>query len=303
VVEQRILRGTTPTLVSYPRLRPDRLAQAQPTGTPRVKLAMPAVEATAFANAVADTLSATVTASAAEGESELAITSSTIVAGRQYLVGFDGRTLVVEARSGGTGQTTMRLAQPLPYDVPDDATVTGFAVSIALTAEQTEQVGEASALWEAVVDGGTLRWSSLFRVVSRMPTALLTPAELVRAYPSIRSLKPAAETTWDEVITAAWEHQVVPLLEAKGAFEEDVVSDATLVPLHALACLVHLAAFNFTLDQQMRDSLATAWSEKVSTTFARKSYAEAIQAGEDDAAPQPRQPGNEPNRARMRLTR
>lgn len=298
--EQRILRGTTQTLVSYPRLNPQRLAQAQPTGTPRAFLRAPGGTDAAFGNVTADTLSTTVTASAAAGERELSIASATIVAGRLYLVAFGGDTVVVEARKGGSAQTTLYVAQPLPCDIPDDATVKGFAVSRALTTTETGEIGEGSITWEAVVDGVTLRWSQLFRVVERVPTMLLTYSELVRARPAILSHKPAQEMTWDEVIVAAWEHRIVPLLEAKGAFDEDVVSDNALVPLHALACFCHLVDDAQHIDSTFKADLRSRWEEMVSTTFARKSWSEAPQTEE---APPVREVGMEPNRGRMRLTR
>jgi len=299
VAEQRILKGTTPTLVSYPRVRPDRLAQGQPTSV-SVRVSAPAATDAAFVSATFDSLSTTVTTAAEEGDDSLAIASANIDEGRRYLVSAPGRNLIVEARVGGAGSTTLYLTSPLPCDVPDDATVKGFAVSFQLSSAQTAQVGEAAVLWRATVDGATLQWSQLFRIVSRLPTALLTYSELVQAYPSVVGLLPADVVGRDVTISAAWNHKVVPLLEAKGAFAEDVVSDEALVPLHALAVLWHLVEFSQTVTDQFRESVKASWNEAISTTFARVSWSEADQTEEP---PAPRVPDEEPVRGRMRLSR
>lgn len=300
MAEQRILKGSAPTLVSYPRLRPNQLAQAQPTGTPTVKVATPGSPSPTAQNATIDSVSTSVTAAAAAGSKEIAVGSATFTRGRRYLVTFDGNTIVVESRNGGGATTTLRLVDPLPCDVPDDALVEGFAVTRTLTTTETSLVGEGSALWAAQIDGQNVQWSSLFRIVSRMPTALLTEGELLRAFPVIASMMPAGEISLDNVIGAAWEHRVVPVLEAKGAFDEDVTSDVALVPLHALACMRHLYDFDSRVTADFRADLRAAWEESIATTFARLSYAERPQ---DQDPLVPRSPGAEPDRSTQRLRR
>jgi hypothetical protein len=298
MLEQRVLKGSTPTLLSYPRLRPNQLAQAQPTGTPTVKVTTQATPSPTAANATIDSVSTSVTAAAAAGSKEIAVGSATFTRGRRYLITFDGNTIVVESRNGGGATTTLRLVDALPCDVPDDALVEGFAVSRTLSTTETSLVGEGAALWTAQVDGQNLQWSSLFRIVSRMPTALLTEGELLRAFPVIASMMPAGDLSLENVIGAAWEHRIVPVLEAKGAFEEDVTSDAALVPLHALACMRHLYDFDSRVTADFRADLRAAWEESIATTFARATYAERPQ---DQDPLTPRDRGAETERGRMRL--
>lgn len=71
--ERRLLLGTTPTLVGYPRLRPDRLIEATPTGTPRAKVRTPATPDPAWENASIDTLTANVSTAAAVGDTEILV--------------------------------------------------------------------------------------------------------------------------------------------------------------------------------------------------------------------------------------
>lgn len=297
MLEQRVLRATTPTIVTYPRLRPSQVAQAKPTGSPTVFVATPASSSPVSTAAVIDAVSTTVTAAAFAGARELAVLSATFVRGRRYLISFDGNVIVVESRSSGAS-TVLRLVDALPCDVPDDAVVEGFALSRTLTATETADVGEASALWAATVEGVACQWSSLFRVVTRMPTALLTEGDLVRAYPVIKSMMPAGEISLDNVISAAWDNLVIPLCEAKGVFEEDVVADVTLVPLHALACMRLLYDYDSRVTDTFRADLKTAWSESIATTFARVSYAERNQ---EESPLTPRTPGAEVERGRMRM--
>jgi hypothetical protein len=298
MLEHRILKDTTPTILSYPRLRPNQLAQAKPTGSPTVFVTTPASSSPVSTPATIDAVSTTVTAPSLAGERELAVVSATFIRGRRYLVTFEGNTIVVEARSGGTG-TTLRLVDALPCDVPDDAVVEGFAVTRALTLTETRDVGEAAALWSATIEGVVSQWSSLYRIVSRMPTALLTEGDLVRAYPVIKSMMPAGDLSLDTVIGAAWDTHVIPLLEAKKVFDEDVISDVTLVPLHALACMRLLYDFDARVSDTFRADIKAAWDESIATTFARVTYAERMQDDEDPITP--RRPGAEAERGRMRM--
>lgn len=295
-MEQRVLKGSTTTLVSYPRLRPQDLLTA-PATSAQVKVWGPGGPVPAFGAAVVDALATTVTADAAAGDAEIAVASATFERGRSYLLrAANGDAVVVESRTGGTS-TTLHLAQPLNVDIEAGSAVVGFAVTRALTAIETTYVGQASALWQATVDGVAVEWSQYFRVVSRIPRALLTPTLLTKAYPSLLSMAQPTDVDLEETIAAAWEHQVVPLCEAKGVFDEDIISDESLIPLHALACCKQLFDFDPRIDAAFVDRLGKKWEESIDTTFARISYAERAQ----DEAPTPREPIVDEGRGRLRL--
>jgi hypothetical protein len=296
-MEQRVLKGSTTTIVSYPRLRPSDVVVGVPSNA-KVRVWGPSVPAPeAFTTALVDTVNTTVTAEAREGDTEVAIVAATLVRGRQYLLtAASGALLVVESRTGGN-TTTLALAQPLPVDVDVGASLRGFAVTRALTALETANVGQASALWQATVDGSSVEWSQCFRVVRRIPTALLTPTRLTQAYPILLSMAPPTGLDLEAAIAAAWEHQMVGLLEAKGVFDENVLSDETIVPLHALACCRQLFDFDPRADAAFVARLEKKWDAEVATTFARVGYAEREQT-ED---PLPRVPAVDEGRGRMRL--
>lgn len=71
--ERLVQKGSSTTLVGYPRLRGGELVQAQPTGTPRVKVRTPAQPDPAFANCELDDISIGVAADAAAGDTELTV--------------------------------------------------------------------------------------------------------------------------------------------------------------------------------------------------------------------------------------
>jgi hypothetical protein len=298
-MEQRVQKNSTTTIVTYPRLRPGLLLQAAAAGSPspQVKVWTASTSPSAYGEATRDTLSSSVTASTPAGSTSVSVASATWVYGRRYILAQPGQEpIVVESRTGGTAES-LDLAQPLPFAVDDTASITGFALTRALTADETSQVGPGSALWQATVDGIKVEWSQLFRVVTRITTALLTPSDLTKAYSSLLAMTPPTDTSLEEAIAAAWEHRVVPLLEAKQVFDEDIISDETIVPLHALAVVRHLYAYDPRVEATFIDRLKDDWEEMVSTTFARITFAERPQ----DVAPTPLVPMAEAPRGRMRL--
>lgn len=298
-MEQRIVVGTTQSVVGYPRLAAGGLRQGVPSSvTCKVwtPASSPAAGVAGFVSADADTFSETVTASAPAGATELAITSGAVIQGRQYLLEDDGHVQVVEARDGGTVEV-LRLTQPLTRAVGVGATVKGFAVTKALTTTQTAQPGGGSVLWKATVDGEVVQWTDNFRVVNRLPVMTLTPAKLTRAYASLLSATPPTDPSLEHAILGAWETEVVPLLEAKWAMVEDVTSPEALEALHMAAVMLALYLYDPRIDDLFKDRLVKKWEERVALTFRRVTWAERPQ----DADPTPLSPGAEPNRARVRL--
>jgi hypothetical protein len=270
-MESRVLLGTTPTLAGYPRLRPSVVVQGVPSAASCEVRTPGAVSPTAPCQV--DTLQAEVLATALAHEPQLVTEDAPWVLGRRYLVSYpDGRpTSTIEAAVGGTSGR-LHLSRGLREEVPVGSVVRGFACLRTLTTTETASPGEASILWTATVDGATYQWAQLFRVVRRIPTALLTADRLARLYPQVVQM----ETPGDDpemVVTSAWDALMMPLLEAHGLFDDEAISDEALVPLHALACMLMLHDFDFRLDQTARDHLRRRWDSQVSQTFGRKGMA------------------------------
>lgn len=298
MAEQRILRASTQTLVSYPRLHPADMLLGQPSSV-TVNLQTPAQQSTTYAAAVADSISTTTQGAHAEGVDHITLASSVaLVAGRRYLVALaDGRFIDVEALAGGT-TNTLYTAEPLPCAIANGSAVKGFAVSVDLTAAQTDQVGDALALWRATVSGSTYEWSQSFRIVNKVTAPKLTPTMLTHAYPLMASLRDTNDIDYEATIDAAWDHRVVPLLAARKILDEDVIADEALVPLHALACVLQLVEPDPRFSADFVGRLREQMDKVIETTFARVDF-----AVRDQTDLTPRSTGGEPRWGLMRATR
>ena len=297
-MEQKILRASTQTLIGYPRLAPQRLLLAQPTSA-TVKLLMPAVQGTTYDAATVDTLSTTTQGAHSEGQDHVTLSASVaLVAGRRYLIEpGGGRFLDVQALQGGT-TNQLWTAEPLPCDVPNGSAVRGWAVSIALTAAQTNQVGDALGLFRAIISGTTYEWSESFRVVNRITSPRLTPTMLTHAYPILSSLRDTNDLDYEETIQATWEHRIVPALAAKGILDENVISDEALVPWHAAACVLHLVEPDPRFPSDFVERMRASCEAQQTTTLARVDF--AVRAQDEATA---RNTGNERQFDGMRIVR
>lgn len=298
MAEQRILRASTQTLISYPRLHPAAVVLGQPSSA-TVLLQTPAVQETTYSAAVADSLSTTTQGAHQEGDDHITLAGSVaLVAGRRYLIALaNGRNIEVEALEGGT-TNTLYTAEPLPCDIANGSAVKGFAVTKALSAAQTDQVGDALALWRATVNGTVYEWSESFRIVNKITSPRLTPTRLTHAYPLMSSMRDTNDIDYEAIIDAAWDHRVVPLLAARKILDEDVISDEALVPLHALACMLHIVEPNPRFPTDYVDRLRQQFDKVVETTFARVDF-----AVRDQTDLTPRSTGAEPRWGVMRAVR
>ena len=298
MAEQRILRASTQTLVAYPRLHPDNVLLGQPSAA-TVKLQTPAVQETTYSAAVADALSTTTQGAHQEGDDHVTLASSVaLVAGRRYLIELaSGRYIEVQAIEGGT-QSTLWTAEPLPCDIGTNRPVRGFAVTKQLTTAQTDQPGDALALFRATVNGGTYEWSESFRIVNKITSPRLTPTRLTHAYPIMSSLRDTNDIDYEAVIDAAWDHRIVPLLAARKILDEDVISDEALVPLHALACVLHIVETDPRFSSDYIARLREQYDKTMDTTFSRVDF-----TVRDQTDLTPRSTGAEPRWGVMRATR
>lgn len=296
-MENLIVKSQNATVTSYPRVGNGTLAQGVPSAVTARVWTPVFTPTTSGVAATVDATSETVTAEADEGVKEIATTSGTYVKDRLYLLGNAGVTQVVQSRQSAT-DTVLRLAHPLLKAVDVGSTIQGFEVSTTLSSAQTAQAGPVSIQWQATVGGVVLSWAQALRIVRFMPRIALMPHEIAKYYPSFLSYMPPTDVTLEDTLVVAWEHRIVPLLEAKGAFVEDVVSDDALKPLHALAVLMHLTIYDQRVSDQLKADMRLEWASLSDSTFRRSSYFERDQQGD----PTPLVIGAEPNtRSRMRL--
>lgn len=261
---ERIIKDSTETLSSYPPI----LAQA--TGTPTVRIGTPAVSMPdAGSNATVDSFSTTLSAGADAGDTEMTIASATTVRGRGYLVTpANGEVFAVTAAKSATG-TTMYLEEPLPVAVPVNATVSGWRISIALTADQTAELGAAIAEWTAVLGGVTEVWAAPFRIVERAGDYTLNGDTLTRSSPYARHRKLDNDSNYSEAIDAAWRLFIRPALLGQKIRPEMILSQQELEPAHIAAVEHYLAQAledDATKREEMKralaDALATLWQSR-----------------------------------------
>lgn len=306
MAEQKVLLGSTQTLVSYPRLSPGGAPLMAQAASVTVRIATPAVSMTAAAyeSATVDTLSTTLAASYGEGATEITLgAAQALVRGRRYLILPAASTppLVVE-HAGATATTTALVcAEPLPEGVASGDSFKGFAVSHALTAAETAVPGNALALWRASVDSVTYEWSQSFRVARRVPVVPITPSQLTQAYPVMHTLRAGTDATFEEVIQFAWQYRVLRALEAKGVLEENIVSTEVLEPLVSVACVYHLAVQDPTVSPDFVARMQADYERALDAALASRNWYEDEQSETPDPRPNTESPT--PNRGALRLTR
>ena len=283
---QKFLRDTTPTLVSYPRVSTSgQFLRRVPTSA-TVMVKSPANALDTYAAASVDSVATTLSSAASEGANTLVVASASgLTPRRRYLVAITGEEhLDVEIRRNNS--TTVYLAEPLVRAAASSAAFAGWACTVALTADQTEEIGYGSARFKAVIDSVTYEWDEQFRVVHRLLFSTLTPTRLTQAFPVILSLRPKKDHDFEETIRLAWEHEVLPWLELGGYEEEHVQSVEALEPLHALACVLMLARPNPGFPRETLESLERMWIQRSNDTKARATWYAAPPMEEPSPTPE-----------------
>lgn len=215
-------------------------------------------------------------------------TPPTFTRGRRYLVGDDDVLDVQHA--GADGASVLKLAESLLEDVAAGAAVLGWACSKALTAAQTDLVGNAFAIFTATfADGTTATWGDSFRIVRRLPGVSLTPTDLTQKWPAVRTMRTRADPSLEETIQAAWDDDIEDLLEKQGVDAEDVLADAGLQSVWALACLRRLVLTAPNVSDRVRDDVEKRWLQKSADLLGRKDWYDAPQ-DETPAARPPEPP-------------
>lgn len=287
----RVLLGSTETITTYPRLAADGVLTSHLASSATARRVGPGAsdDVSTYVAATVDSLSATTQGAHKEGDDHLTVSvAQNWVAGRRYLVtdATAGREIVVVATKSGSS-TDLWIAEPLVSDIGNNSTVRGIAVTVALTAAQTASPGAGYVLFRATVDGVVREWDEPFRVVRRITSIALTPTELTQAYPVVRKLASATDTTLEEAINASWRHVIVPSLAARGILDEDILTDDVVAPMHASATVLHLARQWPQASSEFVSRLEAAYEATKQTTWDRIDLATAPQDAVTPEVPTP----------------
>lgn len=290
----RVLLGSAETISTYPRLAADGVLTSHLATSATARRIGPGAkdDVGSYVAATVDPLSTTTQGAHQEGDDSITVQSAqTWVAGRRYLItdATAGREIVVVASRSGTS-TELWLAEPLISDIGNSSTVRGIVVTVALTVAQTATPGAGYVLFRATIDGVVREWEEPFRVVRRITSIALTPTHLTQAYPVVRKLASATDTTLEEAINAAWHHLVTPALAARGVLDEDIMTDDVVEPFHAAATVLHLARQWPQASSEFIQRLESAYEQIKQTTWDRIDF---LTAPQDVATPDPPMPGTQ----------
>jgi hypothetical protein len=236
-----VLRNTAPVVVSYPRVDIGTIPLLPPT-SPTFRMSSAAVawpdETATPSTGAVDTANVILTSAALVGVRELYCTPTTLTAGRQYLLTDTDGTIVVEVVAKDASRAF--LAAPLPRGVSDSARLVGWAITATLTTAQTRDVGPALVQFSCNVGGVAVSWTEALRVARRVAIVPLTATQLVVAYPEVKQLHARQDETLEQLITSAWEHELMPRVLRRGTWPEDILNADALRPLLAMACMVRV---------------------------------------------------------------
>jgi hypothetical protein len=287
----RVLLGSTETITTYPRLAADGVLMSHLASSATARRIAPggSDDVGTYVAATVDSLSTTTQGAHQEGSDHFTVSvAQNWIAGRRYLItdAVHGREIVVVATKSGSS-TELWIAEPLVSDIGNNSTVRGIAVTVALTATQTASPGAGYVLFRATVDGVVREWDEPFRVVRRITSIALTPTELTQAYPVVRKLASATDTTLEEAINASWRHVIVPSLAARGILDEDILTDDVVAPMHASATVLHLARQWPQASSEFVSRLEAAYEQTKQTTWDRIDLATAPQDAVTPDVPTP----------------
>lgn len=299
----RVLVGSTATILSYPRLVADGIITTGVPSSATARRVAPQYpdDVNSYQAATVDSLSTTTQGTTQEGADSIALAGSvSLVEGRRYLIvdATHGKRVVVQSSRTGSS-STLWLQEPLPTSIANGSTVSGIAVTVALTSAQTDEPGAGYVLFRATVDGVVREWDEPFRIVRRITSIALTPTELTQSYPVVRQIASSSDLTLEEAIQASWRMVIVPSLAARGMLDEDVLTDDVLVPMHAAATVVHLARQWPAAPSEFVSRLEASYEQIKQTTYDR---IDLITRSQDEVTPDVPTPGSQGPRF-MRISR
>ncbi len=243
-----VVEDQTETLVSYPPVIGQASAANVRIGTPAVSMPDEGSEDAA----TIDTVDTTISAAANAGDKSITVASASgITEGYQYYLDTDFGPLVVEVEE--IESTTIHMTNPLPTAVESGTAFKGYAISHALTAAETADVGQSLAQWDATIGGVLYRWDQHFLVVNDNINYTLNGTRLVDLQPIVRELRPAHDETFEDSIAAAWGTYLVPDFAEKGIRIERINSWEPLEALHSTAVVAHLLSQATNANPDFRD--------------------------------------------------
>jgi hypothetical protein len=266
-----ILRGQSATVVSYPRLQTTGPLPLSAPTAPEYRFTTAATawvdELLTWSTGTVDATTETVAASADEGADYIDLADTTdVVVGRRYLLVDTDDTQVVSVKSKTA--TRVFLGEPLRRDVSPVAVLTGWAITASLTSANTDLVGPAVVQFRCVIGGLTVSWTEAVRVARRLAVVPLTPDELVRVYPEIKSLHARQDETLEDLILSAWDHVLMPRVMRQSYYPEDVVNADVLRPALAMACLLHVVRQSRAVEAAYVDRIMTDFDRLLDNTTA-----------------------------------
>lgn len=256
--EVKILKDTEPTIRSYPRTTGggdepfyygnSRDFVRNPRGdidSCEVRVTTPGEQAEldTWTAATYDSTQGEIEQTIYEGDTSIVCDAGDFKKGILYWVYSPVSEHLVESTANTTN--TIYLKEPMTADIVLDANINtrvqGFYGETQLTLAQTAQLGRGVIQWRMLWGNAYHIWNQPIRIVRAYAYSTLTPDSLTSSYPVVRNLRSASDDNMEETIAAAWNHEVAPWLHGRGIREEDIVSAEVLEPLHALACVLHLA--------------------------------------------------------------
>lgn len=297
-----ILRGQSATVVSYPRLQTSGLPLSAPSA-PEYRFTTAATawvdESSTWSTGTVDATSETVSASAEEGDEFIDVADATdVVVGRRYILVDTDDTQVVSVKAKTA--TRVHLGEPLRRDVSAAAVLTGWAITAALTSGNTDLVGPAVVQFRCTLGGVTVSWTEAVRIARRLAVVPLTPDELVRVYPEIKSIHARQDETLEDLILSAWDHVLMPRVMRQGYYPEDIVNADVLRPALTMACLLHVVRQSRAVEATYVDRIMTDFDRLLDNTTASVLWhTDAAQVANVPREPSP----DERNAARYRSLR
>lgn len=280
-----IKRDSTDTLVTYP---PQRFLGTPSSATMRVETQSTSLPTSGDA-ATVDSVSASTNAAASEGDTSISFASDPLAThGRLYMIEDNGERYTVEVLESGT---TTYLAAPLPADLSSGATMTGIAITHALTAAETSEDGTGFALVTATIDGVVRSWTEYFRVDDEVTPRIITGADLAKLFPEYDRLRSTDQDSPDTIVDNAWRLKLKPMLLERQILPERINNPKVLESAMVAAVRCYLTEQNHPGDierlEDVRQQLGRALTRSIN---AKDFWYDA--EGDEDSSPDDEVPGS-----------
>lgn len=259
-----------------------------------VRVQTPAVSPGEVEAATLETTSYTL-AAAVQGASSIAWTAAAGTApegGRRYAIGkAAGATpfpVDVDVERVDVAASTIHLRTPLVRDVEAGDVMKGLRLTHALTAAETDEKGQASAIWSVTLTTpyqgrSVIAWEQYFRVVPQFFYHGLTDGEAVRLVPELRRHTAGAERSLQDAIEAAWEAVLLEDLQGQRIDIWSIKSAWQLRPVLAFATLHHVTAADESLDERTREAFRVRYQDRLRVVLESKEL--WIDTGDTGALP------------------